>query len=466
MESADSIVKAWCVPISKVTRDPVPLENDQGRPYCSLKEAAVVPAYLLALQKLADHCGLDHLPVRTWGGPLNAVIPGFNFHLSWDGLWMTRAKGLSVHQMIYNARFMRTNGMIDIIRKINRTSIVHAAMFDALTGQGDRHPENVFVGDDGGLSLIDNQNSLGRSQTHFSTNSVFLPGNQIFTIARLGAKYVSKTRGGLPRTAYNLAMLMDYRCYVDDEGRVLSDGPLKDEMGRDLAGVYPGSGSRSGPGSDGDDSSSVHAVGGDAIRDSEIQRMDEAVEEEVTEKDEKTAEKGEEAAERQRWRKREGKGARGKRKEGRGKGMGRKRDGENKNGEEEEEKGDSGAKGREDAINKPSSDWNWDPGFPSTTTTTRKALSLSSSSSSSPSSTAISLSHSPAADRKGRAQGPRFSARSNLPLWDPEVIRRPGKSSVKGGRIGKRYPPKMQQCLIDIAQLSPTQVKKRYEVSR
>lgn len=56
---------------------------------------------------------------------------------------------------------------------------------DLLTAQCDRHAENIFVDQHGGLQFIDNDRALG-VVTHCGADSVLLPGG----------RYHSKVRGG------------------------------------------------------------------------------------------------------------------------------------------------------------------------------------------------------------------------------------------------------------------------------
>lgn len=209
--------------------------------------------------------------VQVWSEKVNAVVPGLGFHVSWDGLWMQRAEGVSMHQLAYKTKYQYLKGMLLNLmhERLNRTRVVRAAIYDLLTTQCDRHAENVFMNGDGNLQLIDNLNAMQFSWRTCALDSIFLPGTQKFDIARwvisgswrraspsrrpacmlflppsyvlcliirwmpcqevkkqivqcvgvnacrYGGNWVFKMRDAQPRKSLNPLVLLDYRCYVE-----------------------------------------------------------------------------------------------------------------------------------------------------------------------------------------------------------------------------------------------------------
>lgn len=93
---------------------------------------------------------------------------------------------------------------------------MEAAIFDLLTSQCDRHANNVFVDESGGLSLIDNGDALGRQDLCPSgvlLNSLFHPSSPHHTYATVGRQSVQQNSSSL-RIDYPLPHArMDYRCH-------------------------------------------------------------------------------------------------------------------------------------------------------------------------------------------------------------------------------------------------------------
>lgn len=133
--------------------------------------------------------------VQVWVDKVNAIIPDLGYHVAWDGLWMERAHGVSMHQIAYKSKFSYLKDtLLGLMHdRLNRTRIVRAAIYELLSSQCDRHAENVFMGSDGNLQLIDNLNAMQFSWRNCAIDSIFLPGTQKFEIARCGAQ--ARTQG-------------------------------------------------------------------------------------------------------------------------------------------------------------------------------------------------------------------------------------------------------------------------------
>jgi len=205
-----AIVKVWCMPIDKVT--------GKMRWKCDNTEIAIRGSqHLVALDKVTRECGLDDVTIKVWLAPVNAVVPGLGVHVSWYGLWMERAHGLSMNQLAYiGKRDLVERTIMDLMQeKMNKTRVVRAAIYDLLIAQCDRHAQNVFIDEHGAIKLIDNLNSLKFSWEHCSQDSIFLPGTQKFEIIRFGGNLVTKRLGARARKSTNPLILLDYRCYVE-----------------------------------------------------------------------------------------------------------------------------------------------------------------------------------------------------------------------------------------------------------
>ena len=59
--------------------------------------------------------------------------------------------------------------------------MVHAAIFDLLTSQCDRHAQNLFIAEDGGIKLIDNERAF--YENHWcAIDSILLPTTKKYAI--------------------------------------------------------------------------------------------------------------------------------------------------------------------------------------------------------------------------------------------------------------------------------------------
>lgn len=90
-----------------------------------------------------------------------------------------------------------------------------AAIFDLLTSQCDRNPSNVFVDEDGHISLIDNTDGLGNGHSCSEKNdmsSIFLPSTAENIYQVVGKVYAKTGAEILKHTHPKPLAMMDYRC--------------------------------------------------------------------------------------------------------------------------------------------------------------------------------------------------------------------------------------------------------------
>lgn len=74
-----------------------------------------------------------------------------------------------------------TNAVNAIPHNLGVMKVVLAALFDLLTFQVDRHAQNVFIDENGKLTLIDNEQWLGSG-----VNSLFLPTSEVSSCKHIG----------------------------------------------------------------------------------------------------------------------------------------------------------------------------------------------------------------------------------------------------------------------------------------
>lgn len=89
-----------------------------------------------------------------------------------------------------------------------------AAIFDLLTSQCDRNPGNVFVSEDGQISLIDNADGLGNGDScteRHTLNSMFLPSTAEHTYLVLGKKYAKRGVESFKQATPDPLVMVDYR---------------------------------------------------------------------------------------------------------------------------------------------------------------------------------------------------------------------------------------------------------------
>ncbi|PNH02334.1 hypothetical protein TSOC_011711 [Tetrabaena socialis] len=169
-----AVLKVWCMPIDKV-------HGTFSWRCTNTGEGAVAVQFLMAQQKVMEECGLMDVTIK----------------LSYK---RTRS---------FSGTMLNMMG-----ERLNKSRVVRAALYDLLSSQCDRHAQNVFLGEDGNIKLIDNMQAMQFSWTNCAMDSVFLPGTQKNMIARWGGNLVFKARGGKARKSVNPMVVLDYRCYV------------------------------------------------------------------------------------------------------------------------------------------------------------------------------------------------------------------------------------------------------------
>ena len=87
------------------------------------------------------------------------------------------AKGYSI-EAVYGGSVAQNT--VDMFKKIKHEQIIKAATFDLLFSEQDRHGQNVFVTEEGDITLIDSEGCFG------PTNSLLLPGGQKFEVYWIG----------------------------------------------------------------------------------------------------------------------------------------------------------------------------------------------------------------------------------------------------------------------------------------
>ncbi|MEW5309051.1 MAG: hypothetical protein WDW38_000963 [Sanguina aurantia] len=177
-ETRRFILKVFCMPMSKLHGRPIECNS-----YVALERIRI----MIAAWTLAQECGMAGSTPRMFVAPVNAIVPRNGYHVRWHGLWIEEARGITLHAL-WMAQYHTNSLMLDLLtNQLNQTQ--HQRM-DLLTAQCDRHAENIFVDQHGGLQFIDNDRALG-VVTHCGADSVLLPGG----------RYHSKVRSEVPKHA-------------------------------------------------------------------------------------------------------------------------------------------------------------------------------------------------------------------------------------------------------------------------
>eukprot|EP00899_Mesostigma_viride_P012152 jgi/Mesvir1/20938/Mv08009-RA.1 len=150
----------------------------------------------LAAQKIADECGLGDLSTPVSYQHMYSAIPEVNTVVDQDYLLTLEATGVALSMIM----FMGTpaNEVRQLMKKVNSTSIIRAALFDMLLSGYDRHPGNVFLTEEGDLALIDNDQSFEDPASGCPIDSLFIPGTRKNVVGR-AHQYVA----------------LDLRCHAD-----------------------------------------------------------------------------------------------------------------------------------------------------------------------------------------------------------------------------------------------------------
>ena len=180
-------------------------------------------ALLLAIDKIAEESGLATLIPRVKKISSKTFTP-------MDGSSSAGVKqdaSMLVFDVAPGVAFESLKSQINgetlaMVNKIDPERIKLLALFDFITGQGDRHGQNIFITEDGYITGIDNESAFRRE-----LNSMLIPGGQKHETYRVGYQVtVCALRNDcntVKSTPSTLGLLLDYRCFV--KGRY---------MGKDL----------------------------------------------------------------------------------------------------------------------------------------------------------------------------------------------------------------------------------------
>lgn len=188
-----------------------------------------------AVRNLAEACGLEDVVVRQWTGYVKTSHPASGEKFEGEVLFMEKASGVSLERITRSAPddVVLRNGdevkppsstkvVHDTLRMVGSKNIIKAALFDFISGQCDRHAQNVLITPSGDFKMIDNDQSFGAGWRQCAANSFFIPGSDKFAIARFGNLHVNGDEP--PSQDMNLQVLLDYRCHAP---------------GREIGGTFP-----------------------------------------------------------------------------------------------------------------------------------------------------------------------------------------------------------------------------------
>ena len=73
-------------------------------------------AVMMAQDKLAKECGFESIIPRLWLGPVSSMSANGAQFVSWDGLWMERARGISLDTLVLSSGVNARNQKVSIRR--------------------------------------------------------------------------------------------------------------------------------------------------------------------------------------------------------------------------------------------------------------------------------------------------------------------------------------------------------------
>eukprot|EP00854_Cymbomonas_tetramitiformis_P002820 gene2820-3615_t len=101
----------------------------------------------LAIQRIADDCGLHDVHARAWAGHVKTKLPdGSDYEVVMPALFNERAPGIAVRPLV-DASFNkeRSKHLLQIWKSLDSREIYRMALFDLLLGHCDRHTEQIFI---------------------------------------------------------------------------------------------------------------------------------------------------------------------------------------------------------------------------------------------------------------------------------------------------------------------------------
>lgn len=80
---------------------------------------------MVEVQNIVDECGFRDIIANTWVEPVNGIIPGSGFHVTWDGLWLEQASGVSMDQFVNEGDpLLDYDVILDVLHnKLNHTEV-------------------------------------------------------------------------------------------------------------------------------------------------------------------------------------------------------------------------------------------------------------------------------------------------------------------------------------------------------
>ena len=174
--------------------------------------------FLNALDKLAVDSNLITVVPRSWTGSVKSFLPYDGFAVQGKKIdvraqFYEVAQGYSI-EAVYGGSVSKDT--LDMFKNLNQEDLMKAATFDLLFSEQDRHGQNVFITEDGRISLIDSEGCFG------PTNSLLLPGGQKFEVYRIGYNAVccGNTPLPCPQPAGEHSsplVAFDYRCKAENQ---------------------------------------------------------------------------------------------------------------------------------------------------------------------------------------------------------------------------------------------------------
>ena len=210
--------------------------NCDKSPLTKRKHALAI-SRMVATQTLAEECGIEDVSVRHWREHIRSSNPENGDKIDSDVLFMDTAAGVSVEKLtsqvpevVHKSGIPRSPPLIwrklthDVLNAVDSAKLVRAALFDVLTGQCDRHGQNIFIDTTADITLIDSDQAFGQGWRRCAVDSVLIPGSEKYTIAFFGNAHVHGNSP--PQKSVNPQVLLDYRCHAPD-GKIGTSYPHK-----------------------------------------------------------------------------------------------------------------------------------------------------------------------------------------------------------------------------------------------
>jgi hypothetical protein len=161
-----------------------------------------------SLTRIAADCGLSHVTLAEWEAPLRAVIPGSGERVDLpSAVFAERAGGVSLEALTIA---LTPDALLATLAALPHAAVRDAALLDALTQQGDRHAENVFIGREGAyFKLIDSRDAALEAS---GMDSLFLPGTTCFERNRVGNMHIQRPDAVVVRACAHARARLDVRC--------------------------------------------------------------------------------------------------------------------------------------------------------------------------------------------------------------------------------------------------------------